>query len=196
MSRVCAPLSGHPRWRRDRLARAASRRSFKRSALLGRCWVSGVPRSCPPQPEPGDIPQYVIAIWHVDFLSPCDQIGKRRLTLGAAKSAMSDRPRGALNQEMRCPGLVGAFSVILLEPKGHTEVRGLVDRHDRNPNLPGQLRENRVRLHVTLRFNAGNVPVQCHFIDAETRIDFIMDLPRIGIACELLRFTRSRDRAG
>src|SRR5215469_16248277 len=60
-----------------------------------------------------------------------------------------------------------------------------------DPNLPGQLRENRVRLRVKLRFDGRSVPVQCHFIDAETRIDFIMDLPRIGIACELLRFTGS-----
>ena len=109
---------------------------------------------------------------------------------------MSGRPHGTLDQEMRCTGLVGARSVVLLEPEGHTEVRGLVERQDRNPNLPGQLRENRVRLRVKLRFDARNVPVQCRFIDAETRIDFIMDVPRIGIACELLRFTRSRDRAG
>ena len=138
----------------------------------------------------------MIALGHFVFFDPCDQIDERWLPFGAGKSTMSGRPSGALNQEMRCTGLVGALSVVLLEPEGHAKVRGLVERHDRNLNLPGQLRENRVRLRVKLRFDARNVPVQCRFIDAETRIDFIMDVPRIGIACELLRFTRSRDRAG
>ena len=82
------------------------------------------------------MPQYVIAVGYVDFLSPCDQIGKRWLALGAAKSAMSDRPHGALNQEMRCTGLVGANiavpTALCSAPDGDHLAAELVGR----PGLP------------------------------------------------------------
>src|SRR6516225_800598 len=141
----------------SRLGRLVSRRSVKRAALLRRRRVTGVQSSCPPQSELGDISQYMIALGHFVFFEPCDQIDERRLPLGTGKSTMSGCPSGALNQEMRCTGLVGALSVVLLEPEGHAEVRGLVERHDRNCDLPGQLRKSRVRLRVRLRFDAGQI---------------------------------------
>jgi hypothetical protein len=39
----------------------------------------------------------MIALGHFVFFDPCDQIGERRLPFGAAKSAMSGRPHGALD---------------------------------------------------------------------------------------------------
>ena len=79
--------------------------------LLKRRRVTGVQSSCPPQSELGDISQYMIALGQFVFFDPFDQIDERRLPFGAGKSTMSGRPSGALNQEMRCTGLVGALSL-------------------------------------------------------------------------------------
>jgi hypothetical protein len=56
----------------------------------------------------------MIALGHFVFFDPCNQIEECRLPFGAGKSAMSDRPNGALNQEVRGTGRLGSLSVVLL----------------------------------------------------------------------------------
>jgi len=84
--------------------------------------------------------------------------------------------------------MLGATAVILFEPERHAEIRGLMERHDRSPDLAGEFGKygvHLVRSRAGRGHNARNLAVQRGGVDAEPGVDVVLDVPRVGMAGEL-----------
>lgn len=72
-----------------------------------------MPQRRPSEAELADIAEHVVAGRHGAVFHPGDQIVERGLAHRVLDAAMPGPAHGALDQQMRCAGFVGAPAVIL-----------------------------------------------------------------------------------
>src|SRR5215469_9141799 len=96
---------------------------------------------------------------------------------------------------MRGAGTVGATAVIVLKPERHSEIRGFVERHHRDPDLTGQLGKygaDVVRSRTGRRQDARNISIERGRVDTEPGVDVVVDVPGVGVTRKLAGAPRSR----